>query len=51
MDVLVRGEALCKEIHVFYITETAAVTENSFLKILDNTKLVAHTPCRTPVYQ
>jgi len=42
-DELVIGEALCKEKQVFYVTETATVTETLFLKILDNTKLSTHT--------
>jgi len=42
-DELVRGEALCKEKQVFCVTETATVTETSFLKILDNKKLDIQT--------
>ena len=42
---------MCKEQQVFYVTETSTVTETSFLKILDNTKLDTHThtPAWTPV--
>ena len=41
--MLVRGEALCKEKQVVYVTETATVTETLFLKFLDYPKLDTHT--------
>jgi hypothetical protein len=40
---------MCREKQVFYVTETAAVTGTSFLKILDNSKLDTHTLGRTPL--
>jgi len=46
-DVLVRGEALCKEKLVYYIILSASVTETSFWKFLDNTNLDKHTHTHT----
>ena len=47
VDELVRGETLCKEKQVFYVPETATVTETTFLKIIDNIKLDTHTHTHT----
>jgi len=49
-DVLVRGEALCKEKQVYYVIETSTVTETSFWKFLDNTNLDTHTHSLSLLY-
>jgi hypothetical protein len=50
-DELVRGEALCRGKQVFCVTETATVTETSFLKIVGNKTRHTHTHTsgRTPL--